>query len=544
MEERSPLSFPAFRSIWTANLASNFGSMVQLVGASWLMAASGAPPHMIALVQAFTSLPIVLVALPAGAIADTSDKRRVMLWAQCFLLLVSATLALLAWLGHATPWLLLAFTFLIGVGTALNGPAWQASVGDLVPRTVLPNAVAYNAMSMNVARSLGPALGGAIVALAGGAAAFLVNALSTIGLVVSLARWRPPHHHRVLPPERLGEAIGAGLRYAAMSPHLRIVLVRTTLVGFAMSPLPALMPLVARDLLHGGPLTYGILLGSFGVGAVGAALSVKRIRQSMAPEAIVRLSTVLTAIGAAGAALCPIPWLLCPLLTLAGAGWVMAFATMNVTVQLSSPRWVTARSLAIYQVAVYAGMAAGSWTFGLLAGPLGVAHALGLSALLNGALLLLALFLPLAAFDNQDMDPSGAWQVPETAVPIRMRSGPIAISIEYRIREAQVPALLAVMSERRRIRVRDGALGWTLLRDLADPELWVERYRVPTWLDYVRHNSRRTKADEANSAALRALWAGGSEPVVRRMIERPAGSLQVDVDDEAEPQPTRPTGPY
>jgi len=229
---------------------------------------------------------------------------------------------------------------------------------------------------------------------------------------------------------------------------------------------------------------------------------------------------------------------------LAGGGWVLAFATMNVTVQLSSPRWVTARSLAIYQVAVYAGMAAGSWAFGLFAGSMGVAHALGLSALLNAGLLVLALFLPLAAFNNQDLDPSGKWQVPETSVPIRMRSGPISISIEYRIREADMLAFIATMNERRRIRVRDGALGWTLLRDLAEPELWVERYRVPTWLDYVRHNSRRTKADEANSAALRALLAGGSEPVVRRMIERPAGSASVDAEDDNDAATPRPLGPY
>lgn len=498
----SPFAIPLFRSVWMASLFSNFGGLIQSVGASWMMIGLGASPQMIALVQASTTLPIMLLSLWAGAVADNLDRRRVMLAAQSFMLIVSAALAALTWAGLITPWSLLIFTFLIGCGTAINGPAWQASVGDMVPRPMLPDAVAFNSMGFNIARSAGPALGGAIVAVAGAAAAFLVNALSYIGLIAVLFRWKPDLPPRRLPRERLGVAMAAGIRYVRLSPNIRVVLARAALFGFGASALPALMPLIARDLVGGGALTYGLLLGGFGAGAVLGAIGSRRLRTRLSTEALVRLATVMLAAGAGLIALDPGLVLTLLALVLGGAGWVSALSTFNVSVQMASPRWVVARALALYQMAAFGGMAGGSWAFGTIVEARGLPAALIAAAMVLLVSILAGLRYRVPAINQFDLDPRAGWQEPETAIPVEPRSGPIVVTIEHRIAAANVPEFLRVMSERRRIRRRDGAFAWTLLRDLGDPDLWVERYHVPTWIDYVRHNQRRTNADAANSAAI------------------------------------------
>jgi MFS family permease len=372
----SPMAIPIFRHVWMASVVSNFGGLIQSVGAAWLMVSLHASPQIIALVSASTTLPIMLLSLVAGAIADNLDRRRVMLGAQIFMLLVSASLSVCAFEGLLTPALLLAFTFLIGCGTALNGPAWQASVGDMVPRSSLPGAVALNSMGFNVARSLGPAVGGIIVAAFGAAAAFLANAISYLGLIVVLLRWRPARSGSKLPSEPIGQAMAAGVRYVALSPVLAVVLLRALVFGLSASVISALMPLVARDLVHGGALTYGILLGAFGIGAIGGALASTRLRGRLAPEQVVRGAVLALALGTAITAISR--WLPVSILGLlvGGAGWVLALSTFNVSVQLSTPRWVVARALALYQMAAFGGMAAGSWLFGLVAEHHGVAAAL------------------------------------------------------------------------------------------------------------------------------------------------------------------------
>jgi MFS family permease len=521
----SPLSLPVFRAVWIASMASNFGGLIQAVGASWMMASLGASPQMIALVQTSTSLPIMLLSLWAGAVADNVDRRKVMLAAQSFMLLASLILAAAAWAGILTPWLLLSLTFLIGCGTAMNSPAWQASVGDMVPRSALPSAVALNSMGFNNARSVGPALGGIIVAIGSAAAAFFINAISYVGLIVVLARWRPNVPARVLPRERLGVAMGAGIRYVAMSPPIRRVMLRAAVFGLAASAVPAMMPLVARDVIQGGPLTYGLLLGCFGLGAVGGALSSGWLRRRYSTDKVVQLAALALAIGAGGTGLSTYLIFSLLALVLAGAGWVVALSTFNVSVQMSSPRWVVARALALYQMAVFGAMAVGSWLFGVIADGHGPVLALHVAAALQFAGILLGLLWPLSAIGEADLDPQDRWREPDVAVPVEARSGPIVVTIEHRIAEPDIQAFLSVMNERRRIRLRDGARSWTLLRDLADPQLWVERYDVPTWLDYVRHNQRRTNADADNSLALHHLRIDESEPVVHRMIERQVGSL-------------------
>ena len=521
----SPFSYPIFRYVWVASLASNFGGLIQSVGASWMMLSLSASERMVAMVQASVTLPILLLSLLAGAIADNLDRRRVMLFAQGMMLLVSITLAAFAWAGWLTPTTLLLFTFRIGGGTALNGPAWQASVGDMVGRPALPSAIALNSMGFNIARSLGPAIGGAIVAAAGAAAAFFVNALSYVGLIFVLSRWRPVRPPRQLPPERLDLAMAAGVRYVAMSPNIRRVLFRALLFGLSASAVPALMPIVARDLVAGGPLTYGVLLGAFGVGAVGGALLVRRLRARFATEQVVRLASAAFAIGAATTGVSPSLFATVPALLLAGAGWVVALSTFNVTVQLAAPRWVVARALALYQMFAFGGMAAGSFLFGSLAEGQGLASALVAAALLQVGGILLGTFLPLPVMKEVNLDPLARWREPETEVAVTPRSGPIVIRIEYRIQVADIPAFLSAMAERRRIRMRDGARHWSLLRDLADPEIWLERYHVATWLDYVRHNQRRTHADAANMQQILALHIGPDKPRVQRMIERETHTL-------------------
>ncbi|MFT3967726.1 MAG: MFS transporter, partial [Sphingobium sp.] len=299
----SPLALPVFRAIWISSLASNFGGLIQSVGASWMMTSLGASPQMIALVQTSTTLPIMLLSLWAGAIADNLDRRKVMLGAQSFMLAVSFLLAVGAYMGLLTPWLLLVLTFLIGCGTALNGPAWQASVGDMVPRALLPSAVALNSMGFNIARSVGPALGGTIVAIGGAATAFLANAVSYVGLIGVLTRWRPAYPPRKLPRERLGVAMGAGLRYVAMSPPIRRVMFRAALFGVAAAAVPAMMPLVARDVIGGGPVTFGLLSGAFGVGAVGGALLSGQLRRRLSAERITQIAGTALAAGAGAAGL-------------------------------------------------------------------------------------------------------------------------------------------------------------------------------------------------------------------------------------------------
>jgi MFS family permease len=515
--------------VWLANLVSNFGGLIQSVGAAWLMTSLTGSAGLVALVQASISLPIMLFSLAAGAIADNYDKRTVMMVAQSFMIAVSAALAVCAYGGLINPWSLLAFTFLIGCGTALNNPAWQSSVRDMVPRQDLSQAVALNSVGMNIARSAGPALGGMIVAMAGAAAAFAANAFSYLALILVLLRWKPEHQVRLLPPESLGPAMGAGIRFVAMSPTIRMVLARAFVFGLAGSTVQALMPLVARDLVKGGPVTFGLLLGAFGIGAVGGGLFSSRIRQARGTEGLVRMSFVGFAACALVTAFSTSTWLTMPAMALGGACWVLALSSFNVAVQVSSPRWVVGRTLALYQTAAFGGMAVGSWIWGALAERFGISDAFVASALVHLLAVLAGLRWVLPSEEEPNLEPLNRWKEPSLGLDVQHRSGPIVVTIEYRIRGDDVREFLALMAERRRIRRRDGARHWHLLRDLADPELWTERYDTPTWLDYIRQAQRITQADARIVDRLRELHRGPTPPLVRRRIERQPDSTSPEV---------------
>lgn len=516
----APLAHPAFRTIWLATLVSNLGSLVQTVGAGWMMAELTPSHDMIALVQASVTLPIMLLAVPAGAVADIFNRRRVMLVSQGFMALVSALLALSSWQGWLGPWGLLVFTFLLGLGTALHLPSWQASVRDLVPREDIAAAVTLNSMSFNMMRSVGPAVGGLLVAWAGPPAAFGLNAISYLSLIAALAVWRPTYEDTGLPAERLTSAMGTGLRYVALSPNLMRVMARGFVFGLAAVALLALLPVITRDLLQGGASTYGILLGGFGVGAIGGALASPGLRRRLGIEAIVALAFIAFAAGLVWLALSRHPVLAMPGLLMAGGAWVLALSLFNVSAQLASPRWVVGRVLAIYQTATFGGMAAGSWLWGHLsetAGPL-VALAVAAVAMLAGAAM--GRVWPMPDFSETDLDPANRFHAPALRLNLKARSGPIMVMIDWIIPPETTDAFLADMAARRRIRLRDGAQQWTLMRDLENPDIWVEAYHVPTWTDYLRHNQRRTRADAANFDRLIALHRGPGPPHVHRMIER------------------------
>lgn len=522
----APLRFPVFRGIWIASLGSNLGSLIQSVGAAWLMTSIAGSADMVALVQASTSLPLMIFSLASGAIADNFDRRRVMLIAQSFMLCVSLSLAIFAYLGAITPWTLLLFTFLIGCGGALNNPSWQASVGEMVPRSVLPAAVTLNSVNFNLTRSVGPAIGGAIVASAGAAAAFFINALSYAPLLFALSRWRPPASTSTLPPETLGRAMTSGLRYVAMSPSIEKVILRGFVFGFSAIVILSLLPLVARNLAGGGPLLYGALLGCYGAGAVCGAFLGGKAREHLTNEAIARSAFLGFAICALLVVISSSAWLMAVGMVIGGASWVIALSMFNVTVQLSTPRWVLGRALALYQTATFGGMALGSWIWGLIAEHYAINTALLWAALAMIFGAAIGLFLPLPDRSSDNLDPVNRWKAPHLALDLQGRSGPVAILIEYIIRAEDSQAFLAAMNERRRIRRRDGARQWELLRDTEKPDTWMESYHFPTWDDYVRHNQRRTHADASVDDRIRALHAGGEPPRVHRMVVRPTNNAE------------------
>ena len=516
----APFQHETFRILWLATLASNLGGLVQSVGAGWLMTELTDSYNMVALVQASVTLPIMLFSLVAGAMADNYDRRVIMVVAQCGMATVSVALAVLAFLGLLNPWLLLTFTFLIGVGTALFNPSWQASVGDIVPRHDLPGAVTLNSLGFNMMRSVGPAVGGLIVAVAGAAAAFAVNAISYLPLIWALLRWQRPKPDNSLPRERLGSAIWAGLRYVSLSPDLTVVLFRSSLFGFAAVAILALLPSLAATYEDGGALIYGTLLGSFGLGAIGGAFVNARVRARFSNEMIVRFACVGFAASCVGLGLSNNALLSHLALLPAGACWVLTLSLFNVSIQLSTPRWVVGRALALYQTATFGGMAAGSWCWGVVADAANLSWALILAGAALAACALIGFRLPLPKFESRDLTPLNSFNEPLLKLQLQPRSGPIMVMVDYEIDEEDIEQFLALMADRRRIRIRDGARQWGLLRDLEEPRIWVETYHVPTWIDYVRHQQRRTKADAENAVRLRALHRGKEPPYVHRMIER------------------------
>ncbi|MXU65161.1 MFS transporter [Oceanomicrobium pacificus] len=516
----APFRNRTYFAFWSAVLVSNFGGLIQMVGAGWLMTSLTDSPSMVALVQASNTLPMMVFMLFAGAAADMFDRRKVMLTAQIFMFTISALLLGFAAAGLLSPWTLLLFTFLIGSGNALNNPSWQASMGDIFPREELPAAVAMNAMGFNMTRSVAPAIGGVIVAAFGAVAAFAVNTFSYLFIITFLFRWKREVEPRALDREQLTRAISAGIRYALMSPNIYRVGLRGFLFGVTAVAMLALLPLVVRFKLGQTADVYGLMLGAFGVGAVAGALTSVSLREALRNEYIVRGTFALNGLALVTMGLADTVWMTGLCLMVSGACWVQTMSLLNVSVQLASPRWVVGRTLGMHQMGAFGGMALGSWLWGTVAEGASLDTALVCAGVLMLSAIAVGFLLPLPDFNTEDLAPLDRFREPELALGISGRSGPVRVQVTYRIAEADRITFLTLMAQRRRIRMRDGAQRWALLRDLQAPECWTESYQVPTWTEYLRHNQRRTRSDGPVADEIRALHRGDAPPEVHRWIER------------------------
>jgi|TARA_R110002126_G_scaffold86592_1_gene209009 MFS family permease len=511
---------PVFRALWVSAVISNTGGMIQQVGAAWMMTLLTSSQGMVALVQAAVTMPIMVVSIAAGVLADNYERRTVLLCAQAFMLIMSILLTGLAFAGLLTPWLLLTFTFLIGCGMGLHNPSWQASFSELVPREDLPSAVAMNAMGMNVTRSVGPALGGVITATLGAAAAFAMNALTYFVLIGALLSWKPIKRERTLPRERFLSALVAGLRYMMLSPEIMAINLRGFVFGAGAISMQALLPLVARDALGGGAQIFGILLGAFGLGAVVGALNAARVRARMSNENVVRAGSALFALCCIMVAVSQSLMLSVLVIFISGTCWLNVNSLLNVSVQLASPRWVLGRMIAIFMSFIFGGMAMGSWLLGWIAETQSLTTAFFVAAGILVVSLCWGLFAPLQVSGDLNLDPVDRHAAHALKLDLNRRSGPILIMVHYKIAQADVTAFLALIAERRRVHMRDGARRWTLLRDLENPDIWIESYSFPTWTEYLRHTERRTKADDDVIRRLLALHCGPEPVRAQRTIER------------------------
>ncbi|MBB4365206.1 MFS family permease [Bradyrhizobium sp. CIR18] len=521
----APLRHVTFRRVWLASVLSNLGILIQGVAAAWTMTQMTASADKVALVQTALMLPVMLIAMPAGAIADMYDRRIVALVSLFISLIGAGALTTLAWIGLITPNILLALCFVVGSGMALLGPAWQSSVNEQVPSEMVPAAVALNGISYNIARSVGPALGGVVVAYAGAVAAFALNALLYLPLLVALFLWRRIAEPSRLPPERLNRAIVSGVRYISNSPAIKVVLTRAMVIGAIGGAIIALMPLVARDLLHGGPQTYGVMLGAFGLGAVIGALNVTEMRKRMSGEAAIRACSLSMGGAIAAVAMSHQPVLSATALVVAGACWMIVATLNNIGVQLSTPRWVAGRSLAAYQAAGSGAIALGSWGWGDLTNAVGVEMALLVSAALMLASPIIGFWLPMPRIGARGEEPV-ALDDPEVRLALTGRSGPLVVEIEYRVSQEKARPFHNIMQDVQMMRQRNGAYGWSIARDIADPELWTERYHCPTWFDYLRQRNRSTRSEHAIEQQAMAFHIGPEPVRVRRMLERPFGSVR------------------
>jgi MFS family permease len=470
-------------------------------------------------------LPMMLLSIPAGAAADMYDRRRVGIVALTISFAGAVILTCLAVLGLVTPHVLLGSSFLIGSGMALFAPAWQASVSEQVPQESLHSAVALNSISYNIARSFGPAIGGAIVAAAGAAAAFAANAFLYLPLLVVLLLWRRTVEPSRLPPERPGRAIVSGIRYILHSPPIRTVVIRTFLTGVAGASLTALLPLVSRDLLGGDARLYGIMLGMMGLGAVAGALNVPALRRRFTGESLIRACVILMGTAIVVVAISRSQFLTGAVIFAAGALWMVSITLFNIGVQLAVPRWVAGRAVAGFQTAIAGGIAIGSWIWGSVASGYGVDTSLFISGGALASSALLGFWLRMREVEPAT-DSVVAANEPEVKLALTGRSGPVIIELDYRVDPDEARSFYEVMQEMQRIRQRNGAYGWSLARDIAQPELWCERFHCPTWNDYLRQRSSATVTERAFEEKTLARYIDPESFRVRRLLERPFGSVR------------------
>jgi MFS family permease len=508
----SPFSQPVFRSMWLAVLASNVGTWIHDVSAAWVMAETTGSPFMVAAVQSATTLPVVLLAVLAGTLADIVDRRKYLILAQLWMLMVAATLALLAQLDMLGPWTLIGLTFALGIGAAMAMPAQQATIPELVPQTMLSPAVALSSLSMNIARAVGPALGGLIVASAGIGWAFAVNALSFLGVVIVLVTWRRKPTVSALPPESFGVALRAGMRYATQATVLQSVLIKAASFFMFASALTALLPIVVNRDLQASAGTYGLLLGCIGIGAIAGAVLLPRLRAGIDSDRLVLIATVVYAACMLALALVRDIAMLYGVALVNGFAWITVLSSLQIAAQTSVPAWVRARALALYIVVFSGGMALGSLGWGTLAQQTSAAFALQVAAAGTVLAALFALRFRIGDAANVNVTPSGHWPQPVLVAEIDGDRGPVLVTIEYRIaldRRHEFLRLMHVLGKSRR---RDGAVQWGVAENTEAPGTYLEYFLDGSWLEHLRQHERVTESERVLQEQILALLADPARP--------------------------------
>lgn len=526
----SPLSNTTFRNIWLAGAASNLGSIIQATSAAWLMTTMTNSPVLIASVQTAAMLPLVLTSLVSGASADLYSKRLQMLIGNLICLGAIAVLVVLTIQDAMTPVRLLALTAIISVGLSAFLPAWSASVVEIVTRKELAAAISLNSLAYNIARAIGPAIGAEIIALFGIVVAFGVNGVSYLFMIAALLTWRHRPPVKTLPPETIRRAMIDGLRFVSLSPGLRLHIFRGFLLTLSASAMLALPPVVALE-LGVGARGFGIMLTGFGMGSVLGSLTVAWVRQRVLPQKQLFLATVCMGIASIALAFSSTLFFAAAALFIGGIGWIQGASTLQVTVQTSCPRWVTARTISIFSTTFALGIACGSILWGTIATQTSIFAALIIAGL---GLIATAIVSSLMHFydpEEEDLEPRinmAATKAPN--MNIHPRSGPVWLTVEYAVPKENVTEFRAAMREYARIRRRDGARNWSLGQDIDTPGLWVERFQSPTWADYLHRISRMLVADNGIREQIRSLC--DSDPKWTRQLERSGGAGNLSEDPE------------
>jgi MFS family permease len=530
----SPLSHPLFRNRWYASVLSNIGTWMQDTAATWLMTVLTGSPFLIALMQTAASLPVLALGLIAGATADILDRRKLLIFWQIWMLGAAVLLSIFTLGGWMGPVMLLGLTLLLNVGAAMNNPAWQAIVPELVPRSELAGAISLNSAGYNLARAVGPAIGGLVVAAfasvaLGAGVTFLINALSFAFVIGVLYAWqRRPLHTSALPTERMLGSIRAGIRYVRHSAPIRGILVRTFLLTSAVSAMWALLAVVAQQDLARGALGYGLLNASIGLGAVVGAFSLTRIRAAFSANTIVTMSSFTFAATLLVMAFGHHMWLVVPALLAAGVAWTSTTSTFNIAVQVSAPGWVQARLLGTYQMTFQAGMAIGSAFWGA------VAERASTPVALSAAAAMLIIGLPLSRryriLAGAPGDLTSAAQAkalnrsaPTVVIDLDPDEGPVMVSIDYEIDPNDAEPFVKAIHELRAIRLRDGAVRWGLFHDAANESHYLETFLVESWNEYLRQRERMTMTDRDVRDRVYTYQKGPVPPPVSRMIYVPTG---------------------
>ncbi|WP_025140414.1 MFS transporter [Achromobacter sp. DH1f] len=514
---------PVFAVLWAATVLGNVGSFMRDVASSWLVTDLSASPTAVALIQTAATLPIFLLAIPAGVLSDILDRRRFLIVVQLLLASVSGTLLVLSHFGALTVDYLIALTFVGGIGAALMGPTWQSIVPELVPRENLKGAVALNSLGINIARAIGPAAGGLILASFGAAVTYGMDVLSYVFVIAALLWWKRPAATDSALSENFLGAFRAGLRYTRASKELHRVLLRAAVFFLFASAVWALLPLVARQMLGGTAGFYGVLLGAVGAGAIIGALVMPRLSAHLDTDGLVLLASVVSAAVMAMLVFAPPKWLAVLLLVLLGMGWITALTTFNSVAQAILPNWVRGRGLAVYLMVFNGAMAAGSLGWGLVAREIGVPYALAASAagLVLVALLFHRVRLPVG---EADLQASNHWPEPLVAESVANDRGPVMVQVEYRIRQEDRPAFLDAMQRLSQERLRDGAYAWGVVEHTNDPQRVVEWFFVESWAEHLRQHHRVSHADADLQAETLRFHIGPDKPEVHHFLALKQGS--------------------